>query len=273
MLYSEKLSEAVRSLSGKISTMPDVAIILGSGLGSVAESVEGPKVIRYDDIPFWPRSTAPGHAGKLVFGKLEGVNVVIMQGRVHYYEGYTMEEVVLPVRVLGRLGIKTLVVTNASGGINEDIPPGGIVAIEDHINFMGTNPLIGENDDEIGPRFPDMTEAYDKEYIIKLETAAKAENIRLDRGVYIAFSGPSFETPAEIRMAKTLGADLVGMSTVPEVIAANHMGIRICGISSVANAAAGISKNKLAHQEVLDTIKGSSESLCRLIFAFLREIR
>ena len=273
MLYSEKLTEAVKSLSEKISAIPDVAIVLGSGLGSIADSVGSPKVVRYEEIPFWPRSTAPGHAGKLVFGELEGTKVVLMQGRVHYYEGYTMEEVVFPVRVLGLLGVKTLVVTNASGGINESIPAGGIVAIEDHINFMGTNPLIGENDDKSGPRFPDMTEAFDREYIGRLEKAAKKENIDLYRGIYIAFSGPSFETPAEIRMAKTMGADLVGMSTVPEVIAANHMGIRVCGISCVANAAAGISKNKLTHQEVLDTMKGSSESLCRLIFAFLRELR
>ncbi|MDD4160138.1 MAG: purine-nucleoside phosphorylase, partial [Synergistaceae bacterium] len=216
---------------------------------------------------------APGHAGKLIFGNLDGIQAAVMQGRVHYYEGYTMEEVVLPVRVLGLLGIKTLIVTNASGGINTEIPPGGIVAIEDHINFMGTNPLIGENDEVLGVRFPDMTEAYDREYILKLRTAAEKEDLRLYKGVYVAFSGPSFETPAEIRMAKAIGADIVGMSTVPEVIAANHMGIRVCGISCVANAAAGISKNKLTHQEVLDTMKNSSESICRLISAFLREIR
>jgi len=273
MLYSEKISEAFIFLSGKTNQKPKRAIILGSGLGSLAESIEDPKVIPYRDIPYWPRSTAPGHAGKLVFGNLEGVPTVIMQGRVHYYEGYTMEEVVFPVRVLGKFGIRTLIVTNASGGINTDIPPGGIVAVQDHINFMGTNPLIGENNDESGPRFPDMTEAYDREYIQKLEAAAEKENIKINKGTYIAFSGPSFETPAEIRMAEALGADIVGMSTVPEVITANHMGIRVCGISCVANAAAGISKNKLTHQEVLDTMKNSSASICRLISAFLREIR
>ena len=211
MLYSEKISEAFIFLSGKTDQKPKRAIILGSGLGSLAESVEDPIVVPYLDIPYWPRSTAPGHAGKLVFGNLEGVPTVIMQGRVHYYEGYSMEEVVFPVRVLGMLGIKSLIVTNASGGINTDIPPGGIVAIQDHINFMGTNPLIGENDDDIGPRFPDMTEAYDREYIQKLEVAAEKENIKINKGTYIAFSGPSFETPAEIRMAEALGADIVGM--------------------------------------------------------------
>ena len=258
MLYSEKMSEAIKFLSAKTGQKPERAIILGSGLGSLAESIEDPIVISYQDIPYWPRSTAPGHAGKLIFGTLEGTPTVIMQGRVHYYEGYTMEEVVFPVRVLGELGIKSLIVTNASGGINTDIPPGGIVAIQDHINLMGTNPLIGENDADMGPRFPDMTEAYDREYIQKLEAAAEKENISLNKGTYIAFSGPSFETPAEIRMAEALGADIVGMSTVPEVITANHMGIRVCGISCVANAAAGISKNKLTHQEVLDTMKNSS---------------
>lgn len=273
MLYSEKIAEAIKFISAKIDQKPKRAIILGSGLGSLADSIEDPIVIPYQDIPYWPRSTAPGHAGKLIFGIQEGVPTVIMQGRGHYYEGYTMQEVVFPVRVLGQLGINTLIVTNASGGINTDIPAGGIVAIQDHINFMGTNPLIGENDDETGLRFPDMTEAYDREYIQKLETAAEKENISLNRGTYIAFSGPSFETPAEIRMAEAIGADIVGMSTVPEVIAANHMGIRVCGISCVANAAAGISKNKLTHQEVLDTMKNSSASICRLISAFLREIR
>lgn len=272
MLYSEKITEAIKFLSAKTGQKPTRAIILGSGLGSLAESIEDPIVIPYSDIPYWPRSTAPGHEGKLVFGSLEGAPTVIMQGRVHYYEGYTMEEVVFPIRVLGMLGINTLIVTNASGGINTDIPPGGIVAIQDHINFMGTNPLIGENDDDIGPRFPDMTEAYDREYIQKLENAAEKENIRLSRGTYIAFPGPSFETPAEIRMSEAIGADIVGMSTVPEVITANHMGIRVCGISCVANAAAGISKNKLTHREVLDTMKSSSVSICRLISAFLREI-
>ncbi len=272
MLYSEKIFEAIKFLSAKTGHKPERAIILGSGLGSLAESIEDPIVVPYREIPYWPRSTAPGHAGKLIFGNLEGAATVIMQGRVHYYEGYTMEEVVFPVRVLGRLGIKTLIVTNASGGINTDIPPGGIVAIQDHINFMGTNPLIGENDDEAGPRFPDMTEAYDREYIQKLESAAEKENIKINKGTYIAFSGPSFETPAEIRMAEALGADIVGMSTVPEVITANHIGIRVCGISCVANAAAGISKNKLTHQEVLDTMKKSSDSICRLVSAFLREM-
>jgi purine-nucleoside phosphorylase len=273
MLYSEKIAEALGYIENKISTQPDVGIILGSGLGKLAEKAEKPVVIPYEDIPYWPRSTAPGHAGKLVLGYIEGRYTAIMQGRVHYYEGYTMKEVTFPTRVLGVMGIKALVATNASGGVNTDIKPGSIVAIKDHINYMGTNPLIGENCDEWGPRFPDMTTAYDNEFRKSLKNAADKEMIDLNEGVYIAFSGPSFETPAEIVIARKLGADLVGMSTVPEVIVANHMGIRVCGISCVANYAAGITENKLTHQEVLDTMDKAGDSICRLIAGFLREMK
>jgi len=273
MLYSEKIAEAVGYIEKIIKASPDIAVILGSGLGKLAEETEYKVVIPYEDIPYWPRSTAPGHAGKLVFGNIQGRYTAIMQGRVHYYEGYAMKEVTFPLRVLGAMGIKTVVPTNASGAVNTDIKPGTIVAITDHINYMGTNPLIGENCDDFGPRFPDMTSAYDPELRHKLMTAAEKEGIKIDEGVYIAFSGPSFETPAEIRMARILGADLVGMSTVPEVIVANHMGIKVCGISCVANYAAGITKNKLTHQEVLDTMDKASDSICRLIAAFIKEIR
>lgn len=273
MLFPEKVNEAMRHIENKTDLRPDIAIILGSGLGRLAEKVEGAQMIPYTDIPYWPHSTAPGHAGKLVIGSLEGRLVAVMQGRVHYYEGYTMEEVTFPIRVLGSLGIKALLVTNASGGINTDIPAGTITAIEDHINYMGTNPLIGENNDYWGPRFPDMTMAYDREFLKDLERAAKKEGIRLEKGVYIAFPGPSFETPAEIRMAKNMGADLVGMSTVPEVIVAGHMGIRVCGISCIANYAAGITDQRLSHKEVLDSMNNTADSLCTLISAFLREMR
>lgn len=272
MHISEKLNQAADHLRGKISSKPEIAIILGSGLGALADSVEDRETVSYGEIPFWPRSTVVGHAGRLVAGKLCGKNVVIMQGRVHYYEGYSMEEVTFPVRALGLLGVKSLIVTNASGGINTEVPPGTLYAITDHINFMGSNPLIGENLEEFGPRFPDMTHAYDGEYIEKLTTAANKQNIRLERGVYMAFSGPSFETPAEIRMARALGADLAGMSTVPEVIAAGHMGMRVCGISCVANYAAGITNEKLTHAEVLEAIAAASDSVIKLIGAFLAEI-
>lgn len=272
MYISERLHQAADYLRGKISSKPEIAIILGSGLGALADSVEKRETVSYGEIPFWPRSTVVGHAGRLVAGYLRGKSVIIMQGRVHYYEGYSMEEVTFPARVLGLLGANSLIVTNASGGINTEIPPGTLYAITDHINFMGYNPLIGENPDELGPRFPDMTHAYDGEYIEKLTVAAAKQNIRLERGVYMAFSGPSFETPAEIRMARTLGADLAGMSTVPEVIAAGHMGMRVCGISCVANYAAGITNEKLTHAEVLEAISAASDSVIKLIGAFLEEI-
>lgn len=272
MLLSEKIIQAADYLQKRLTIKPDVAIILGSGLGILADGVEKAQIIDYTDIPFWPRSTIIGHAGRLVAGYIAGKPVIIMQGRVHYYEGYTMAEVVFPVRVLGSLGVKSLLVTNASGGIRTEVPPGTLCAITDHINYMGANPLIGENLDGLGPRFPDMTHAYDGQYIEKLEIAAAKENIRLERGVYIGFSGPSFETPAEIRMARTLGADLAGMSTVPEVIAARHMGMRICGISCVANFAAGITDEKLTHREVFDTVSQASDTIVRLIKTFLSEL-
>lgn len=272
MRLSEKIVQASDYLRKNISVKPEFAIILGSGLGALADDVEKAQVVSYEDIPFWPRSTVAGHAGRLVAGYISGRPVAVMQGRVHYYEGYTMEEVVFPTRVLWRLGAGSLVATNASGGVNVDLPPGTLCAITDHINFFGTNPLIGENIDDLGVRFPDMTHAYDPGYVSKLERAASKENLFLTRGVYMGFSGPSFETPAEIRMARTLGADLAGMSTIPEVIAANHMGMRVCGISCVANYAAGITDLKLTHAEVLEAMTGASESIIRLIKAFLAEV-
>jgi len=273
VLLSDKVKEAVAYIEKNTVSKPDVAVILGSGLGKLAEKVTDRHVIAYADIPYWPRSTAPGHAGKLILGNLEGHAAAVMQGRVHYYEGYTMEEVTFPVRVLGSLGIRALIATNASGCINTDIPVGTITVIEDHINYMGTNPLIGENNDEWGPRFPDMTAAYDREFIKDIEKAADSIGVKIAKGVYIAFCGPSFETPAEIRMARVMGADLVGMSTVPEVIAAAHMGIRVCGISCAANYAAGITDKKLSHEEVLDSMNRTADSLCALISAFLKEMR
>lgn len=273
MTLKEKIEEAVRYIETKIKTKPKVAIVLGSGLGALADKVEEPVSVDYTEIPNWPRSTISGHVGKLVAGKLEGVQVIIMQGRVHFYEGYSMAEVTFPTRALRLLGAESIVVTNASGGINPDIEPGTLIAIDDHINFMGTNPLIGANIDSFGPRFPDMTKAYDEEYIGILEKIAKREKIALIRGTYIGFSGPSFETPAEIRMARTMGADAVGMSTVPEVIVANHMGMRVCGISCVANFAAGITNEKLTHDEVLATMNAAAESVCTLVSGFLKELK
>ena len=272
MFPIEKIKMAADYLQKHISVRPQTAIILGSGLGALADEVDKAEIISYTDIPNWPSSTVAGHAGRLVAGYLSGKAVVIMQGRVHFYEGYTIEEVVFPARVLRCLGASSLVVTNASGGIDTSVPPGTLYAVTDHINFTGSNPLIGGNIDELGVRFPDMTHAYDPDYIKKLRIAAAKENIRLESGVYMGFSGPSFETPSEIIMARTLGADLVGMSTVPEVIAANHMGMRVCGISCVANYAAGITDEILTHAEVLEAVAQASNSVIRLIKAFMSEI-
>jgi purine-nucleoside phosphorylase len=205
-------------------------------------------------------------------GTLEGIPVVVMQGRVHFYEGYTMEEITFPIRIFGEMGVGSLIVTNAAGGVNLTYSPGDLAVIKDHINFMGTNPLIGSNNNKWGPRFPDMTYAYDREYIQTLMQVGEEERVKLRQGVYIAFSGPSYETPAEIRMSRALGADLVGMSTVPEVIVANHMGIRVAAISCVSNYAAGVRADKLHHQEVLDAIGGVAESMVAVIRGFLRKI-
>jgi purine-nucleoside phosphorylase len=272
MINSEKTAEALAAICRKGAPRPDIGMILGSGLGGVADAISDAITIPYEEIPYWPRTTALGHAGRLVIGSLEGMTVVAMQGRVHYYEGYSMDEVTFPVRILGELGIKTLIATNASGGINLGYKPGDLVAIYDHINYMGINPLIGANNEQWGPRFPDMTYAYDRGYITMLENAAREERVTLHKGVYIAFTGPSYETPAEIRMARTMGADLVGMSTVPEVIAANHMGIKVAGISCVSNYAAGVTPEKLHHQAVLDGMTRAAESMVRLIRAFLRAL-
>ncbi|MDR1650224.1 MAG: purine-nucleoside phosphorylase [Synergistaceae bacterium] len=266
------VTEALTFIGERAAPRPRVGIILGSGLGSIADAVEHPVVIPYADIPHWPVTTAQGHAGRLVFGELEDVSVAVMQGRVHYYEGYSVEELTFPIRVLGELGISTLFATNASGGINLGYKPGDLVAVYDHINFMGINPLVGRNNEKWGPRFPDMTYVYDREYLEMLESAAMEEKIPIRRGVYIAFSGPSFETPAEIRMARVLGADIVGMSTIPEVLTANHMSVRAAAVSCVANFAAGVKPEKLHHQEVLDSMTRAARSMERLLRAFLRKI-
>lgn len=274
MYYWDKVNEAQRFIEKRTGGLQlKAAVVLGSGLGRVSDEIEDPQVISYEEIPYWPRSTAPGHEGKLIIGSLRGVPVAAMQGRVHFYEGYSMAEVTFPVRVLGQLGIKAFVATNASGAVNLDIKPGSMVAIKDHINFMGTNPLIGVNNDKWGERFPDMTKAYDYEFLDILEQVAEREGIAVRRGIYMAFSGPSFETPSEVRMARMLGADVVGMSTVPEVIAANHMGIRVLGISCAANYGAGITMQRLTHKEVLEAMEKAGNDLSRLVRGFIGEVR
>ncbi len=269
----EKVKAACAFLRERLPSSSESAVILGSGLGAFADSLEERTVIPYEQIPNWPRSTAPGHGGRLVQGKLGDRRLLVMQGRVHYYEGYPMEQVVFPVRVLWELGVKNLVITNASGGVDAALSPGDVVVVEDHINFMGANPLRGPDMPEWNDRFPDMTRCYDPEFSAAFEKAAMEERISVRRGVYFAFSGPSFETPAEIRMARMLGAAVVGMSTVPEAITANAMGLRVCALSCVANAAAGMTENVLSGQEVLDEMAKTSEKLIRLLKRFFKEMR
>lgn len=265
-------SPAVEAIRGRTASRPRVAVVLGSGLGAFAGTLNDPTSIPYGEIPGWPVSTAVGHAGKLVFGKVSGVETVVMSGRAHYYEGYTPAQVVFGVRVLAGLGVKTIIFTNAAGAVNISYQPGRLVLISDHINLQGFNPLIGPNDEAVGPRFPDMSDAYSANLrAIALETAAES-GIELNQGVYAALSGPSYETPAEIRYLRVIGADLVGMSTVPEVIVANHLGVRCLAISCVTNMAAGILPFKINHEEVLETGRKVRDTLIRLLTALIPKV-
>src|SRR5215470_2882321 len=244
---------AAQFLLSQVKIRPQIALILGSGLGSFADELSEAVRIPYTNIPFFPRSTAIGHAGQMVIGKTGDVAVAAMQGRVHLYEGYSAQEVAFPMRVLGRMGVRAAIITNAAGGINLKYGQGALVLIKDHINLQGQNPLIGPNDDRFGVRFPDMTQAYDPEFR-KFAAEAKSKiKVPLHEGVYLALSGPNYETPAEIHALRTLGADLVGMSTVPEVLAARHAGIRVLGISCVTNMAAGVTGQTLTAEEVFET--------------------
>ncbi len=269
MLCREDVARAVKTIRSRILNVPEVVVVLGSGLGAFVEPIRDAVEIPYREIPRWPVSTAPGHAGKLVSGLLGDTPVLVMQGRVHFYEGYSPEEIVFPVRVFGELGVPFYFATNASGGVSYGLSPGDLVVVHDHINLQGYNPLRGKNEDSWGPRFPDMTCAYDRELIRMAEDAALETGIQVKRGVYAAFPGPSFETPAEIRMLRVLGADLVGMSTVPEVIAARHIGMRVCVISCVANLAAGMTENPLTHEEVLEEMGNAAGRLVRLVQAMI----
>jgi purine-nucleoside phosphorylase len=251
--FSAKLAEARDYLRERVRMLPELGVILGSGLGAFADLVQEKQVIPYKDIPHFPTSTVEGHAGQLVFGKVQGRSIVVMQGRFHFYEGYTMQEVTFPIRVMQGLGVTGLVVTNAAGGINPDFQPGDLILIQDHLNMMGDNPLRGANLSSLGPRFPDLSEAYNRDWRQKALVIAKELGIKPQEGVYAAMSGPNYETPAEIRSLRSSGADLVGMSTVPEVIVANHGGMLVLGISCVTNMAAGILGQKLSHVEVMET--------------------
>ena len=249
---SRAVSEAAEYLRARLPARPDLALVLGSGLGGLADRIEAPVYIPYGQIPHFPVSTAPGHAGRFVFGRLSGRMVLCMQGRFHYYEGHDMAAVALPVRVLKALGCRALVLTNAAGGVNWDFAVGDFMLITDHINFMGANPLRGENDDAIGPRFCDMTHVYTPEFQQTARQVAAQQGITLREGVYLGYMGPSFETPAEIRAFRTLGADAVGMSTVPEAIAASHCGLPVLGVSLITNMAAGMAGKRLSGDEVIE---------------------
>lgn len=246
-----QVTEAANYLQTRLSRFPTMALVLGSGLGVFAEALEDRTEIAYSEIPNWPQSTAIGHSGKLILGRLGKLELICLSGRAHFYEGYTPQQVTFAVRVMGKLGVRSLVLTNAAGGINLAYEQGGLVLISDHINLQGANPLIGPNDDKLGPRFPDMSDAYNEHYRFIAKQVAAEQHLPLAEGVYAALSGPSYETPAEIRYLRTIGADLVGMSTVPEVIVANHMGMKVLAISCVTNMAAGILPQKISHEEVL----------------------
>ncbi|HEY8716503.1 MAG TPA: purine-nucleoside phosphorylase [Candidatus Acidoferrum sp.] len=262
----ERAEAAAQFIFSRTPLRPKIALVLGSGLGPFAEAFTGAAKIPYAEILHFPRSTAIGHAGQLVVGTLDGIALAGMQGRVHLYEGYSAQEVAFPVRVFARMGVKAIILTNAAGGIK--FVQGRLVVIRDHINLQGANPLTGSNDERFGPRFPDMTTAYDKRFREMTVGAGNRLGIGIDEGVYAALAGPSYETPAEIRYLRTVGADLVGMSTVPEVIAARHCGMRVLGISCVTNAAAGILDQPLDHREVLETaarVKGEFIALIRAV--------
>jgi len=252
--------------------MNPIGVVLGSGLGAFADTLQNRFETPYRDIAGWPPSTAVGHAGKLVTGLLGEIEVVVLSGRAHYYEGYTGEQVTLGIRELGKRGVDRVILTNAAGGIDPELHAGDLVLISDHINLMGTNPLIGHNDDSLGPRFPDMTEAYSREYREIARRTGAELGIELKEAVYAGLLGPSYETPAEIRFLRTIGAGLVGMSTVPEAIVANHMGMKVLAISCVTNMAAGISAQKLVHQEVLDVGARVRDTLIRLLNAVIPKL-
>ncbi len=261
------IDEALRFIEGHTAIRPAVAVVLGSGLGAFAGELAERAELPYAEIPGWPASTAIGHSGKLILGQLGETPVAVMAGRAHLYEGYTPAQVAHGVRVLGSLGVKAMVLTNAAGGINLDLQRGGLVLISDHINLQGCNPLVGPNDEVLGPRFPDMSEAYSKQFRGIAKAVAAELCVPISEGVYAAMLGPNYETPAEIRFLRVIGADVVGMSTVPEVLVANHMGIKVLGISCVTNMAAGILQQKINHEEVLETGAMVRDTLVRFLKA------
>ena len=268
-MYYDDVQRAAAFVMQQTAYRPEIAVILGSGLGDFVNRMERAEMIPYAAIPGFPASNVAGHADQLVFGRAGGREVVVMQGRFHYYEGFTMKQLTFPVFVLRQLGVKNLIVTNACGGINESFAPGDLMLITDHINLLGNNPLIGPNDERFGPRFPDMSEVYDRRLIKHAKDTAKELSIAVREGVYALFPGPCYETAAEIRAYKVLGADAIGMSTVPEATAARYLGMNVLGIACITNMATGISKTKHSHAEVLAIANASSKRFCSLIEGIL----
>ena len=269
----EKLEIAYNDIKSKIDFKPELAITLGSGLGKLADVVEVVDEISYDEIKEFPVSTAPGHKGRFVFANIHGVPTVIMQGRVHRYEGYSASDTIIPTRLMGMMGAKTLIVTNAAGGVNKNFSIGDLMIIRDHITLFVDSPLMGQNVKELGTRFPDMTEVYNKELSDKLEEIAKNKNLPVQNGVYCQVSGPAYETPAEVKVVGLLGGDAVGMSTAIESMAARHMGMNVCGISLITNLASGISDVELSEQEVIDAGENASEYFIDLVLEFIKSLK
>ena len=271
----EQIDEAADAIRRRTSYRPRVGLILGSGLNSLADSVQNPDMIPYGELPNWPVSTVQGHAGRLIIGELEGQTALVMQGRIHFYEGYSMSQITLPVRVMLRLGLEMMFVTNAAGGVNPDFVPGDIMLITDNLNLigmMGANPLMGPNIDELGPRFPDMSQAYDRQLMDLARQVASKENIQLREGVYCALSGPSFEGPADLRFLRGIGADAVGMSTVPEVIVARHGGMRVLGFSGISNKANLDGSTVTTHEEVIEAGKIITPKMEKIVRGVLRSV-
>ncbi len=274
-LKMAQIDETVQSVREKMGIQPRAGLILGSGLGGLAESVEEARIIEYSDLPHWPRSSVEGHSGRLVLGNLFGCPVMALQGRVHYYEGVSMSEVTLPVRVMQRLGMNTLVLTNAAGAVNPDFQPGEVMLITDHIGLVGmagVNPLRGPNLNELGPRFPDMSQVYDREYQAWVREYCASQEIPLREGVYCGLSGPNFETPADLRFLRAIGADAVGMSTVPEAIVARHGGMRILGLSGISNKANLDGSSQTTHAEVLEAGRVLVPHMRRILAHFLTKL-
>ena len=272
MNLSTRIRNAVEYIRSRTDAEPSMGLILGSGLGDFADTLEDRLVIPFTDIPDFPAATVPGHVGAFVFGTKHGKSVVCLQGRLHYYEGHPMSLLSIPVRIMAKLGVKTLLLTNAAGGVNPSYRPGDLMLITDHINYSGMNPLIGVHEEEFGPRFPDVTDLYSSGLRLKLKLAAVEAGINLRQGVYMMFSGPNYETPAEIRMARILGADAVGMSTVPEALVAAQCGLRVLGVSCITNLAAGVSPNKLSHQEVMETAAMAHDKFHSLVDLILKTV-